>query len=297
MTQATAILGFPEYQIPAQQLAEALGLPYLGTEIHQFPDQESKVILPENLPDHLILCRSLHIPNSKLIELLFVANAARQQGVQQLTLVAPYLCYMRQDKAFQSGEIVSQKIIGEFLAQLFDCIITVDPHLHRISSLGQAIPGSQAISLTATQALGAFLTEQKKDYFLIGPDEESEQWVAAIAASGDYDYAIASKIRHSDRDVRVSLPDINVTKRDVVLVDDMVSTGYTMIEAAKQLVSRGTNSISCLVTHPLFTEDAVQAMQQNGITNIWSSNSILHPTNRVFLTPLLTDAIRDKLEK
>lgn len=296
MMQATAVLGFPEYKEPALNLAGCLGIDYLEAEIHQFPDLENKVKLPVPLAKHLIVCRSLNNPNSKLIELLFIAKTARQLGVEQLTLVAPYLCYMRQDMAFHEGEVISQTIIGEFLAQLFDRVITVDPHLHRIDNLAQAIPNIQAISLMATQQLGEFLAAQNKNYFLIGPDEESEQWVTAIAKTGGYDFAIARKTRHSDRHVSISLPEVDIRQRDIVLVDDMISTGHTMIETAKQLLAQGASSISCLVTHPLFSEDAMQLMQQNGIETIWSSDTIPHSTNHVSLTQLLADSLRPVLD-
>lgn len=295
MSVTKAILGFPEYLPVAQQLATELQLPCLETKIHRFPDQESNITLPDTLPEELILCRSLYQPNDKLIELMFIARTVRDKGVKRLTLVTPYLCYMRQDMAFHPGEVISQQIIGRFLAELFDVVITVDPHLHRINNLSDAIPGIPAISLTATQPLGAFLAQQDKDFFLLGPDEESAQWVAAIADANanksTYDYAIAHKTRHSDKKVTVSLPEINVIGRDVVLVDDMVSTGHTMIETAQQLQTMQVNSISCLVTHPLFRDDALPAMQQSGITAIWSSDAIPHPTNCIKLAPMLADAV------
>ena len=161
MTQPTTdslLLGFPEYAAPAQRLAKALHCPYEQVEVHRFPDGESKLRLPPTLPRHVIVCRSLDHPNDKLIELLLTAETARAAGAEQLTLVAPYLCYMRQDMAFHPGEAVSQRIIGRWLADLFDTVITVDPHLHRIDQLSEVIPASRSVTLSAGPRSSPFST-------------------------------------------------------------------------------------------------------------------------------------------
>jgi ribose-phosphate pyrophosphokinase len=112
----------------------------------------------------VLICRSLNQPNDKLIELLFCARTARQLGAKRLTLIAPYLSYMRQDIANQPGEAVSQRIMGQMLAELFDDVITVDPHLHRINSLDQAIPIKNAISLTAANEIASFHHQENDVY-------------------------------------------------------------------------------------------------------------------------------------
>ncbi len=111
------------------RLAQAAGMTAQAIERHRFPDGELKLRLPVNaagrLPLRVVLLRSLHQPNEKLVELLLAARTARSLGAQQLTLVAPYLAYMRQDIAFHPGEAVSQQVVGGFLAGLFDAVITV----------------------------------------------------------------------------------------------------------------------------------------------------------------------------
>ncbi len=159
MDSKSIVLGFPDYQQQAKNLAKAAGLDYADISIHRFPDGESKVQLPETLPEHVILCRSLDHPNDKLVELILAADGAKALGAKRLTLVAPYLSYMRQDIAFHPGEVVSQKVIGRLLADYFDQVLTVDSHLHRIHHLSEAIPIKQAINLTATQPMGAFLND------------------------------------------------------------------------------------------------------------------------------------------
>lgn len=288
---STSLLYFDDYQAPAARLAGQLAIPCHPVELHRFPDGESRVRLPESLPEHVIVCRSLPDPNNKLIELLLTARTAREMGVRQLTLVAPYLCYMRQDMAFQRGEAISQKIIGRCLAELFDNLLTVDPHLHRIGKLSEAVPCQQALALSATKPLGEFLASHDRPYLLIGPDEESQQWVSAIADSGGFAYAIARKTRFADKHVKVELPATEVRQAHVVLVDDMISTGHTMLESARQLFRQGALSVDCLVTHALFDQDTTGLLKDAGIESIWSTDSITHPTNVIHLDALLAEGI------
>lgn len=287
------ILGFEDYQIQGRQLAETSGFPFKLIHSHRFPDGESRIRVPTELPERVVICRSLNQPDSKLIELLLAVRTLREQGVQHITLLAPYLCYMRQDIAFNPGEAVSQHIVGNFLAELFDSVITVDPHLHRISRLDEAIPGIPAIALSAATTMGEFLKEHSQQPMIVGPDAESEQWVRAIAEPAGFDYAIASKHRLGDRQVEVQLPEKDFTDRNIVLVDDMISTGQTLIRVARKLKSCGVNNIDCLVTHALFTAEATSQLHHAGIRHIWSSDSINHPTNAVALAALLATAIKD----
>ena len=288
------VLGFHDYETQGRRLAQALSLPYAGVELHHFPDGESKIRLPTDLPPQIILCRSLDQPNSKLIELLLCAETARQQGVEHLTLVSPYLCYMRQDIAFHPGEAVSQRIIGRFLAGLFDRVITTDAHLHRIERLEQALPGIQAINLSAAPLLSEFLAQRTRpdQTLLVGPDSESAQWVEAIARSAQREYVIATKTRFGDRQVEITLPDHAYAGKQILLIDDMISTGSTLCRVATDLRNRGAASIDALVTHALFDALAQQRMQAAGIRHIWSSDSVTHPTNNLPLDRLLADAMR-----
>ena len=287
------ILGFSEYKQASQRLAERLSVDWVEVYVHHFPDAESLVRLPVDLSEHIVICRSLNQPNDKLIELLLTVKTARESGVKRVTLVAPYLCYMRQDIANQPGEAVSQRIIGQLLADLFDDVITVDPHLHRISRLEQAVPVSNAISLTAGEAIADFLKKRLKQAVLFGPDEESEQWVRAIAEKTGFDYAVAHKLRKGDKNVSITLPDFNFSGRTVVLVDDMASTGRTLAQAAGLVRQAGAVDLYAAITHPLFCGDAEKVIREAGIQEIWSSDSIPHPTACIHLDELLCQAIRE----
>lgn len=144
----TLVLYFNDEATAAHRFAAAAGFECAAVDRHRFPDGELKLRLPATLPAKVIVYRSLVHPNEKLIELLFVAQTARQLGAADVMLIAPYLAYMRQDIAFHEGEVVSQKIIGRFLAQVFDDLATIDPHLHRVSTLEEASPVKRAITLS-----------------------------------------------------------------------------------------------------------------------------------------------------
>jgi len=287
------LIGFPDYREAAQRLAGAAGIPFVDALIHYFPDGETRLQLPESLPEHVVLCQTLDHPNSKLVELVLTAATVRDLGAKHITLVAPYLCYMRQDKAFHPGEAVSQRIIGSLLSQWIDALITVDSHLHRIHRLKDAVPVDPAINLSATTVMSAFLGKQLDNPFLVGPDEESEQWVAAIARDCDFDYCVASKQRFGDQQVRISLPEADFRNRHIVLVDDVASTGRTLEEATLALSLYKPASISVLVTHALFVGDAQARLHQAGVSHIWSTDAIPHTSNVLHLDQLLAEALAE----
>ncbi|TSE27943.1 ribose-phosphate diphosphokinase [Tepidimonas aquatica] len=294
------LLCMDDEQPAAQRLLAALqarnpaaGEPWrLGViERHRFPDGELRVRLPPALPPAVAVYRSLHQPNEKLVELLLLAPAARELGAQRLWLVAPYLAYMRQDMAFSPGEVVSQRQVGRWLASVFDGLITVDPHLHRVATLVEAVPLAQAQVLSAAPLLAQTVAARRPGALLLGPDEESEQWVRQAAAAAGLQAAVCRKVRHGDRDVQVQLPPLDMRGRAVVIVDDMASTGRTVAQAAAALRAAGAASVDVAVTHALFVGDALAALRAAGVGEVWSTDSVPHASNAVFLAPLLARAL------
>ena len=282
------ILGFAAYQQQLKLLAELLDCGWALIQEHDFPDGEVKLTLPAKVPAHAAIYYTLDRPNKKLIELLLAADTARELGANRLTLIAPYLCYMRQDKAFQPGESISQRSIGRFLGNLFDKLITVDPHLHRIQQLEEVVPDTEVITLSAAPVMAEFLRISGITPLLLGPDAESLQWVAAIAEPLGLEYAVCSKIRSGDQNVSIRLPVVDFTARHVVLVDDVVSSGETLAVAASLCLQQGAERADVLVTHPLFARQAMEHILQAGVTAIWSTDSINHQTNTLSLTHLLS---------
>ncbi len=294
------VLGFQHYAEQGRNLAAALGCAYEEVAIHHFPDGESRITLPLISTEEIsqvVLCRTLDRPNNKLVELHMICQTLRQQGIEKLTLVAPYLCYMRQDKAFNPGEIVTQKVVGQWLGEMVDRIITVDPHLHRIRHLDEAIPDTEDVVLTAAPLIADFLARSAINPLLLGPDEESQQWVSQIAELAGLDWAVAKKIRQGDQQVTVQLPQQAVAGRHVVIIDDVASTGYTLANTAELLHQAGAQEVSCFVTHPLYSDGAELLLSKANIHHQWSSDSIPHRSNVVGLTPLLAEAVKASPQK
>lgn len=291
MNSSTLLLAFEDEKALAEELAGALAVPLALVRAHRFPDGELRLVLPKPLPTQVILLRGLQQPNDKLVELLIAAPAARELGARELILVSPYLAYMRQDMEFTPGEAVSQRHIARLLAGYFDRVLTIDPHLHRIASLDEVMPKGVGVSLSAAPVLGAWIAEHVPGALLIGPDEESSQWVCEAALAGALDHAVGRKVRHGDHQVTLALPDCEVRGRAIVLLDDMASTGRTLIGSAEQLLARGAASVDVAVTHALFNGDALPALKAAGVRQVWSSNSVPHESNAVSVVPLLVRAL------
>ena len=293
----TTLLYFGPQAQQAVPLAKLANLKPCLIKRHDFPDGEFKLQLPSELSSRTVIFQSLDHPNEKLLELLFAAKTARQLGVQHITLVAPYLAYMRQDIAFVPGEVVSQRIVGDLLASLFDAVITVDPHLHRVANLSEAIPVKDAINLSAASVLGDLAVKMRGNPFLLGPDEESEQWVAQAAKAHQLDFGVASKTRFGDRSVGIELPQINVKGRAVVLIDDIASSGHTLARATELLLAAGAKSVDVTVTHALYDEQAEKLMAKVGVNQIWSTDCVAHQSNAASMMPAIAQSLLGLFER
>ena len=288
------LLCFEDEQDSALRIAQAANLALVPIARHRFPDGEIKLRLPDTLPAQVVILRSLNDPNEKLIELLLLAQTARTLGATHLTLVAPYLAYMRQDIAFHPGEAISQRIVGQFLAGLFDAVVTVDPHLHRVATLQEAVPVPNARVLSGAPLLSDWIAAHRPHPLLIGPDEESAQWIALAAERHGFDHGVCHKLRHGDRTVEVALPDVAVLGRQVVLLDDVASTGHTVARAAQLLLGAGAASVDVAVTHALFAGDALQIMEDAGIGEVWSTDCIAHPSNVVSMAGAIAEVLTQR---
>jgi len=291
MTSSALLLYFEDEAESARRIAAAAGIACLAVSNHQFPDGEFKLRLPDHLPQRVVILRGLDRPNEKLIELLLAARGARSLGAQHLTLVAPYLAYMRQDMAFAPGEVISQRIVGQYLASLFDALVTVDPHLHRVATLEQAVPVSQAITLSGAPLLADLIARLRPGALLVGPDEESAQWIAQAAARHGFDQAVCRKVRRGDKQVDIELPRQDFSGRAIVLMDDVASSGHTLAMASRLLLAAGAASVDVAVTHALFAHDALDVIQRSGIQQVWSTDCIQHSSNAISMAPAIAHAL------
>ncbi|MDE2566171.1 MAG: ribose-phosphate diphosphokinase [Burkholderiales bacterium] len=288
----TLLLAFDDEAALAGRLAAALGAALAIVERHAFPDGETRLRLPPVLPERVIVLRGLQDPNAKLTELLLAAGGARELGARHLTLVSPYLAYMRQDIAFTPGEVVSQRLLGRLLGAHFEALLTVDPHLHRVPTLDAVLQRPGGVALSAAALLGAHAAQQVPGALLVAPDEEAGQWVRAAARTQGLVYAVCRKQRLGDREVTVTLPEAEVAGRAVVLLDDVASTGRTLAAAARGVLAAGAASVDVAVTHALFIGDALAQIHAAGVRRVWSSDCVPHASNAVSVVPLLAAALR-----
>ena len=285
------VLPMPGNEAMAQRIARAGDLELGQIETRRFPDGETYLrhLSPLEGRSVVLVCTLDH-PDAKLVPLLFAANAAREQGARRIGLVAPYLAYMRQDRQFHPGEAVSARLFAAQLSVNFDWLLTVEPHLHRVTSLGEvySIP---AHSVHAAPLLARWIGKEVPNPVVIGPDAESRQWVAAVAGELGAPFSVASKTRLGDREVRIDLPDLETVEgRTPVIVDDVVSSGRTLLELTKLLRRRFDAKPVSAVVHGLFVEEAY-AQLRSECSAVVSTNTVRHQSNAIDVTSVLAPAV------
>ncbi|SFX79829.1 ribose-phosphate pyrophosphokinase [Marinospirillum alkaliphilum] len=292
---------FEQQGQPASTLAKALAEQLqaeIGTlDYRQFPDGESylRVDSPVGGRDCLVVC-SLHDPNPRFLPLIFAAEVLRELGASRIALVAPYLCYMRQDKRFQAGECITSRHFAALISRSFDFLITVDPHLHRYQSLDE-IYGIPSLALTSAASVARWLQQTVKKPLLLGPDSESEQWVAQVAQLANAPFEVLEKVRSGDLDVAVSVPHVQqYLDHTPVLVDDIISSGRTLLQTVEHLQKAGMKPAICIGTHGLFSAGAWELLQQAHTSAVVTSNSVPHPSNAIDLAPALAEGLQQWLE-
>lgn len=293
MSESCTLLYVEDDHVAAHELAAELQAQIQEIKVRSFPDGESLVQVGA-CSKAVVVYRSLHQPNAKLVDLILAASAARDQGAEMLVLVAPYLPYMRQDIAFHAGEAVSQRVIGRLLGDIFDAVISVDPHLHRTRDLGDVFPDTHVKALSAAVYVGKEISKNTsmRDVVLLGPDEESEPWVKAAAEAAGCSWAVGRKTRYGDRQVEVELPQTaDLSGQHVIVFDDVISSGSTICKCAVAAIQRGAEAVSVYVTHALFTPQDGRAMLAAGVGKIVSCDGVPHETNGIRLAPLVAEAV------
>lgn len=289
----TAVFPLPGNEGFARSVADFLGADIAALHVHRFPDGESYVRYESPVEGRrTILVCTLDRPDNKFLPLVFAAATARDLGAAQVGLVAPYLAYMRQDRRFQPGEAVTSTYFARTLNRWIDWLVTVDPHLHRRGSLSE-IYSVPTAALHAAPAISTWIRKTIKSPVLIGPDGESEQWVAAVAKDAGAPFLVLEKERRGDRDVKVSVPDIERWRdRTPVLVDDIISTARTMIETVGHLKAAGLTPPTCIGVHAVFADKAYEELRAAGARRVVTCNTIPHVSNEIDLTELSAQGVR-----
>ncbi len=276
------ILSMPGNETFAALLASHLNVDVGTLTVRRFPDGESYVRIHDDVVDrHVAIVCTMHDPDPQFLSLAFAAREARFLGAMRVGLIAPYLAYLRQDKRFRAGEALSSAYFAELMSSCFSWLVTVDPHLHRWPSLDK-IYGLESSVLHAAENLGVWIRDNVKNPKLIGPDEESRQWVSVVAHVAQAEFIVLEKIRHGDRDVRIQLPDVDDWDRVTpVLVDDIISSAQTMITVLKQWPHTKAARPICVAVHGIFADDAYRELIDAGAARVVTTNSIPHESNLI----------------
>nr|WP_154224698.1 ribose-phosphate diphosphokinase [Marinicella rhabdoformis] len=265
-------------------------------DTRQFPDGETYINVHSDVKDKevIIIITLLEVDNF-FLKLVFLSQTLMELGAKRIGLVAPYLSYMRQDIKFHQGEALTSRIFANLINQHFDWLVTVDPHLHRYSTLNEIyrIPNA---ALHAKDLLSDWIKKHLPNAYLIGPDEESEQWVKAVAFNADVMFSVAKKERYGDRNVKVTFKQLMaLPNQPVVLVDDIISSGHTMLEAIGSLKQLGFEKIYCLAIHGIFANQIDRTLINEGATEIITTNSIENSSKSIDLSELISNEIQRQL--
>lgn len=287
------VLALPGGAPLATALARSLRCGWSELALHHFPDGETGVRIDAEVKGcRVMLAGSLDQPDAKTLPLIFAADAARELGASQVGLVAPYLAYMRQDKRFHPGEAVTSRSYARLLSASLDFLVTVDPHLHRVHGLDE-IYSIRTQVVPAAPTIARWLSGHVASPWLIGPDQESAQWVAEVARLANAPWTVLRKTRRGDRDVGVRLASPERWPGRVpVLLDDIISTGETMLAATRLLVKAGLGAPLCIAVHALFDAQAHRRLLEGGVSRVLTCDTVTHPSNAIRMTPLLARAVR-----
>ena len=282
------IMPLPGNEILAAAIVRQTSAELGAIETRRFPDEETYVRLACDVAgkDVDFLCTTAR-PDNQFLSLVFAAQTARELGAKSVNLLAPYLAYMRQDKRFKDGEAVSSIHFARLLSDSFDSLVTIDPHLHRRRDLGEIFSIPTRVE-HAAPLLADWIARHVERPLVIGPDSESEQWVAAVAKAAGAPYVVLNKRRFGDRDVAVAVPDMTPWRdRRPVLIDDIVSSGRTMIEAASQLRAHDFAKPYCLAVHALFAEDSYERLLDCA-ERVVTTDTVPHVSNAISVAPLIS---------
>lgn len=279
----------------ARHLADGLGAELGEIETRAFPDGETYVRLrTDPAGREVVLVCTLDRPDVKALPLLFAANAVRTIGALRVGLVAPYLGYLRQDRSFNAGEAVTSTAFGNFLSSAVDWLVTVDPHLHRYASL-EEVYSVPAHAVASAPLLAEWIAANVEAPVLIGPDAESRQWVSHVAGLAGAPFQVLEKQRLGDLQVRVSLPDRALLEhRTPVLVDDIVSSARTMIEAAKHLKELDCPAPFCVAVHAVFSAGSYSRLSEMAAKTV-TTNTVPHASNGIDVSALVAASVSDVL--
>ncbi|RLG80952.1 MAG: ribose-phosphate diphosphokinase [Thermoprotei archaeon] len=280
-----------------QELAAILGARHVVVEHKLFPDGESYIRIPVDVSgEDVIVVQSTYKPQDKhLIELLIAIDALRDLGARRITVVIPYLAYARQDKRFREGEGISIKTILQTIrANGADDLIVVE--IHKEESL--KFFRGRAINIPSVYALAEYF-KNMSNLLILAPDKGALKRAKIFAelVNGECDYLEKFRDRVTG-EISVKPKSIDVKGKNVVIVDDIVSTGKTMALAARKALENGALNVYAACAHALLINNALDLLKNSGIKEIIATNTVPVPkeVKTVSIAPYIAKAIKELYE-
>jgi ribose-phosphate pyrophosphokinase len=282
----------------ALSIARALGAKAHFPVVERFPDGETHVVAPA-IEGTAIYVQTMHpYPNEMLTEMEFTIDLLKELGAVRVIAVVPYLAYTRQDTRHVEGEGIAVKSMLRMLeAAGVNDIVSVDIHLHRLGL--EALSGMTSIKLHEVSAVDALAKEAGRFLekpVVVGPDSESERWAMRAAELLDSNYDVLEKHRISPKEIEIRPRTMDVKDRDVLIIDDIVSTGDTIKKVIESLRAKGANEIAAAFTHGVLSgEDAAAGLYRAGATYLISTNTIDNEFSRVNVGPIIASKLKELL--
>ena len=263
----------------APKIAKKARIPYSDISVDKFPDHELHITFGRTdfKGRKVFLVQSFYGEiDSCLIEVMLAAKSAKEMGASSVSLMAPYFPYFRQDTWFSD--------------QSFDKIIIMDPHLHREKTLSHIFK-IHCHKITANPMIAERIKKTRKP-LIVGPDYESYRWAKETADIIGAESTILEKTRHSSRRVDVRFRDhVQIGGKTIILIDDIISTGNTLIKTIKKLKALGIKEIACYAVHGIFAENALVKLKRTGVKVI-TTNSIPNPVAQIDISGLFAEMIQ-----
>ncbi len=276
----------------ALRISRLINCDFDVAKLIRFPDGELQVQI-DSIDKNVVYVQTMSpLPNEMLMEMLLTIDLLKDLGAKHVIAAVPYLGYTRSDFRSTSGNSINIHTLFTLLESIgIDELISVDIHTHRLSLRDMSkLTSVKLKEATAFPSL-AKAAELKKPV-VIAPDIEARRWARAAAKALDTEYFVMEKKRISPTEVKITHRDLDVNNRDILIVDDIVSTGNTVIKLAKSLRKQGAKRIHAAFTHAvLSTGDVVLNMYYAGIRELFSTNTIPNEFAAVDVSGLIADKL------
>lgn len=271
----------------AKELAAILQCTYVQAATTRFPDGECYTRIDhKELDDDVVIVQNTY-PDGNMIEMFLLQDAVRRLGAKTITLVIPYFGYARQDRVFKLGEPESARVVAEHLDMVCDRVITVDIHKEDVLRYFKC-PNED---LKAAGAIADYFMDKSIDLVLspdLGAIERAKSVADRMGLKSDH----LTKVRLSGSEVKMSPAEMDCEGKNILIVDDMISTGGTIIAAAHALREAGASGVSVACTHGVFVDNAIERLTGSSLDTILCCNTLENELSHISVAPIIADALR-----